>query len=187
MEERQAVLSKAIEEDDENGDLPWLIRLAVYTGARLQELVQLSRQNVRKIDGVDCIEIDDLDGRHVKNVGSVRTVPLHPDIASPFTSWVQRGKGPRAFMAFRVDADGRYSNDASARFSALRNRAGLDKRLKFHTLRDTFIDAMRNARLDVDVRRAIAGHAARTAHDGYGDGPSLKTIAEELDKLPPQI
>jgi len=106
LDERRAVLAQAIKEDDENGDMPWIIRLAIYTGARLEELCQLARDNVREIEGITCIEIDDLSERNVKTGGSVRIVPLHPAIARGFLDWVRKGHGERVFISFRRDRDG---------------------------------------------------------------------------------
>lgn len=181
--ERNQVLSHAVADCGENGDMTWLVRLAVYTGARLVELGQLARSNVREIDGVWVIEIDDLDGRRVKGDTSVKQIPLHPVIRDDFVSWVQSGKGKHVFPSFQP-CD---SNDMSGAFGRLMDRAGLpDPRLVFHSFRHTLKREMSNARIDPDVRRAILGHAPRDAHDGYA-GHSLEAIAEEFARLPAQF
>src|SRR5438552_3931594 len=66
-EERATLLKTAIEIFGEASDMVWLIKLAAYTGARLEELAQLVRSNVRQSHGVWIIEINDLEGRNVKN------------------------------------------------------------------------------------------------------------------------
>ena len=86
--ELKQLLGRAVEEYGENGDMAWLVRLGAYTGARLEELAQLALSNVREIDGVSIIEIDDLDGRDVKTAGSVKQLPLHPTIKDDFLAWV---------------------------------------------------------------------------------------------------
>lgn len=186
LEERRTVLAQAIEEGGENGDMAWLIRLGAYTGCRLEELAQLARDNVGEIDGIACIEIDDLAGRNIKNAGSVRTVPLHPAIRHDFMEWVRKGRGKRVFTSFTPDRDGRFANEVSGDFARLMDRAALpDPRLTFHSLRHTLKRAMSDAGLDPDVRRAVLGHAARDVHDTYGGGVSLARVAEELERLPP--
>lgn len=183
-EERNKLLARAIEEGGENGDMTWLIKLVAYTGCRLEELAQLARINVREIDGVWVIEIDDLDGRNVKTTDSVKQIPLHPAIRDDFVEWVQTGKDPRVFPSFVRDRDGRFANKLSGDFARLMDRAGLtDPRLVFHSLRHTLKREMSNARLDPDVRRIVLGHAPRDAHDGY-DGHSLAAVADELARLP---
>ena len=184
-EERIKILSQAIEEGGEDGDMSWLIRLAAYTGARLEELASLPCSNVCEIDGVSCIEIDDLNGRSAKTVGSVRSIPLHPQIAEPFVGWVSKRRAERVFLTFKRDRDGRFANGVSGDFARLMDRAGLnDARLTFHSMRHTLKREMSNAGVDPDVRRSILGHAPKDAHDGYA-GPSVWAISEQFAKLPP--
>lgn len=186
-EERNKLLVHAVEEYGEDADITWLVKLGAYTGCRLEELAQLARTNVRLIDGVWAVEIDDLDGRHVKTDDSVKTIPLHPAIRDDFISWVQSGTGRRVFTSFVADDKGRYANELSGAFGRLMDRAGLtDPRLVFHSLRHTLKREMSNARIDPDVRRVILGHAPKDAHDGY-DGHSLEAIAEEFARLPPMF
>ena len=182
--EREQVLAQAIEEHGDNGDMPWLIRLGAYTGARLEELAQLARRNVRQVDGVWVIDFDDLDGRNLKNQSSVKQIPLHPAIRDQFIAWVLAGKSDRVFASF-VAEHGRFANKLSGEFGRLMDRASLpDPRLVFHSLRHTLKREMSNARIDPDVRRAILGHAPRDAHDGYA-GHSLEAIADEFVRLSP--
>jgi integrase len=182
-EERHQVLARSVEENGENGDITWLIKLAAYTGCRLEELAQLARTNVKQVDGVWVIEIDDLDGRNVKSDSGVRMVPLHPAIRDDFVKWVKEGRGERVFMSFKTE-HGRYANRLSGDFGRLMDRAGLsDPRLVFHSLRHGLKRAMSDARLDIEARRAILGHATKDAHGEY-EGHSLAALADELARVP---
>lgn len=184
-DERNQLLRHAISEYGEDADMTWLVRLTAYTGCRLEELAQLARENVRQIDGVWVVDVNDLDERHVKTDDSVKTIPLHPSIRDLFVAWVQSGSGKRVFSGFVPDKTGRFANALSGDFARLMDRANLsDPRLVHHSLRHTLKREMSNARLDPDVRRAILGHAAKDAHDRY-DGPSLEAIADEFSRLPP--
>jgi integrase len=145
---------------------------------------QLARTNVRQLDGLWVVDIDDLDGRNVKTAGSVKQLPLHPAIRDDFVKWVRSGTSKRVFPSFVADAEGRYANGISNNFGRLMDRAGLsDPRLVFHSLRHTLKREMSNARIDPDVRRAILGHAPKDAHDAYA-GHSLEAIADEFARLP---
>lgn len=181
-EERTRVLARSVEENGENGDMTWLIKLAAYTGCRLGELAQLARTNVRRVDGVSVIEIDDLDGRNVKSPSSVRLVPLHPAIRDTFVEWVRTGKGERVFNSFKAEHG---ANRLSGEFGRLMDRAGLsDPRLVFHSLRHSLKREMSDARIDIEARKAILGHAATDAHGEY-EGHSLQALAKELALVPP--
>jgi integrase len=177
--ERNQLLARCIEEDSE--DMAWLVRLGAYTGCRLEELAQLARSNVRCLDGIWVVQVDDLDGRNVKTV--VKDVPLHPDIRDGFIAWAQAGTGKYVFSSFKVGTLN-YVKNLSGRFGTLMDRAGLpDPRIVFHSLRHTLKREMSDARVDPDVRRIILGHAARDAHDGYA-GHSLAAIAKEFGRMP---
>ena len=55
-----------------------------------------------------------------------------------------------------------------------------------HSLRGTWIDLMREARLPQDVRRAITGHSSRDVQDRtYGQGLEQMpdVLAKELNKI----
>ena len=56
----------------------WLPYLALYTGARLEELGQLRTADVREQDGVVYLAIEPGDGKRVKTRSSKRRVPVHP-------------------------------------------------------------------------------------------------------------
>lgn len=181
--ELRQLLARAVMEYGENGDMTWLVRLGAYTGSRLEELAQIARANVRDIDGVPIIEIDDLDGRNVKTHSSVKQLPLHPAIKDDFLKWVQMVMGRYVFASFG-QGRGDYVNKLSGDFGRLMDRAGLsDPRLVFHSLRHTLKREMSNAGIDPDVRRIILGHAPKDAHDGYA-GHSLHAVAEEFARLP---
>ena len=59
----------------------WLPLLALFQGGRREELGQLRRDDIQKIDGVWCMRItDEAVGQKVKNEASVRTIPLHQKV-----------------------------------------------------------------------------------------------------------
>ncbi|MCW0980476.1 site-specific integrase [Agrobacterium sp. BT-220-3] len=77
--------------------LRWASWLCAATGARIGEIAQLWGSMIIEVDGIPCVAITTApDGGSIKNVGSERTIPIHPDlIAEGFLEYVrQRGKGP---------------------------------------------------------------------------------------------
>jgi integrase len=182
-EERNQILRTALAEHGPDGDMTWLIRLGAYSGARLEELAQLARSNILKVEDVWVIEIDDLQGRQVKSRSSVRHIPIHPAIRMELVAWNCAGRGDRLFSSFRP-VGGRFSNKLSGEFARLMERSGLhDPRLVFHSWRHTLKREMSNARVDPDARRLILGHGNRDAHDRY-EGHSLGSLNAELERVP---
>jgi len=56
----------------------WLPMLALFTGARLNELSQLQCKDIKQVNGIWCISITD-DGlnQHIKSGSSKRLIPIH--------------------------------------------------------------------------------------------------------------
>ncbi len=187
IEERTILLQRASLEYGPTSDVAWFIRLTAYTGARLEELAQLAKDNVIQCEGIWCIEINDKDGRHVKNESSIRHVPIHSDICTEFLAWLKDQPGPLIFDFVKRDSIGRFANNASGFFARLMDRAGLtDKTLVFHSFRHTLKTEMNRSGIDSDVRRLILGHGAKDPHDRYGEYP-ISSLAKEFEKLSPMF
>ncbi len=68
----------------------WLPVLALFHGARLEELADLYRRDVHCEEGVWAISIRETEGRRLKTDNSARTVPLHPElIRLGFSSYIE--------------------------------------------------------------------------------------------------
>ena len=174
----------------------WLPLLALYTGARLEELGQLSL-----IDLIDetyptegeafanakfiHIRSDARDGLKVKNAGSVRKVPVHSDlIRSGFLQFAehQRALGQeRLFSDLKPNKYGKLTAKWGEWFSGYRKECGVShKGLVFHSFRHTFKHWARHVGIIEGVQRQIMGHSAKDVADGYGDGYSLHQIVEGM-------
>ncbi len=167
----------------------WLPILALYTGAREEELGQLTTENVKQERRVWRIEITDRgDGQKVKTVGSRRKVPLHPDIREAFGAYVrERGSG-KLFPDLKPDNKGRVTGNFSKFWNNdgryLRRVIGIkDPRLVFHSFRHTFKDLCRNADIPKDVHDRLGGYAAGDVGDTYGSGHNLQTLATYVARI----
>ncbi len=187
----------------------WLPLLALYTGARLEELGQLRPGDIRReiyhdTDDAECaawvihITEDEEDGLKIKNAGSERLVPVHSDLDRlGFVRFAQaasaRGQA-RLFPELRPNKFGRLTAKWGEWFGAYkRDVCGVkDKRLVFHSFRHTFKDCARHAGMVDGVQRQIMGHSGKDVADDYGQGYSLHQLVEGMKlyrvpgfKLPP--
>lgn len=174
----------------------WLPLLALFTGARLEELGQL-----RIIDLIDevyptegeafsqakfiHIRSDAGDGLKVKNAGSVRKVPVHSDlIRSGFLRFVEHQKTlghERLFSDLKPDKYERLTAKWGEWFGRYRKECGIShKGLVFHSFRHTFKHWARHVGIIEGVQRQIMGHSAKDVADGYGDGYSLHQVVEGM-------
>ncbi|WP_311270831.1 site-specific integrase [Sphingobium sp. WCS2017Hpa-17] len=174
--------------------LRWLFLLGLVTGARIEELGQILLADVKEELGVPYIDVtdyveDDVDeANRVKTDGSVRVLPLHPQlIALGFLDYVGRQRAKDAVKLFPdlvADALEVKTKEASRRAARLIDDAvGKDPRIVFHSFRHSFKDLCRDANIPKDVHDQLTGHAAADVGGGYGLGRAVLNLARHMKKL----
>jgi len=172
----EAVMSATEGARDSDPTMYWLPRLARWTGARLNELHQLRREDLQTREGIPGLMITD-EGEHdegvalrLKNEGSRRWVPLAAPVRD-FAEWAGTCPDGPLFPS-KADKHGIVSAAFSKRYGRLlRNTLKIeDKRITFHSWRHGFADMCRAAGVSQEVRMALMGHAEGGAAGAYGAG-----------------
>lgn len=177
-------------------DYRWLVLLALYTGARIEELAQLDRQDVRQEAGVWFIHIraEMATGRRVKNRASIRKVPLHSRLLElDFLDFARQGEGTGKLFSLLSDKQdgGKRSNAFSQwwrRFLASLDLENGDRK-HFHSFRHTFKREGRNSgQIAPELLDALQGHAQQGVSANYGrdeEGKqyALPVLQEALEKI----
>jgi len=163
----------------------WVPWLCAYSGARVNEITQMRRQDVFQVDGIWVMLITPEAGA-VKS-GLHRTVPIHSAIIN------------RGFVVEIADLTGPLFYDPARRLkpsdeitqprkvgehlAAWVREVGMDdpRVQPNHGWRHRFKSLARKYEMDAETREVIQGHAPRTEGDGYGTrdhiGPMLKAIS----------
>ena len=182
------VLLAGLDKDSEREpSKTWLPLLAAFTGARLGELGQLTVDDVRRRDGIDYVDINkDGEGKSLKNKGTSREVPLHPELVRRgFLHHVERRRttgGGLLFPDLRPDENGKLTSKFSSWWTGHRRRRGVsDHRKVFHSFRHTFKEACRVAGIGEEVHDALTGHSGGVGRT-YGGVP-LEVKAREIAKV----
>jgi integrase len=167
----------------------WLPLLGLWTGARLEELGGLRVEDMKDEGDVPYIFIRASDGRRLKNRGSERRVPLHPELVrAGFLDYVAERKrvgDTLLFPELRADAHGTRTRMWGKRFARhVRHVCGVtDKRkASFHSLRHSFVDAARAVMIE-EHRHAITGHSGGGVGRTYGTSVPLSVLAESMAKV----
>jgi integrase len=164
----------------------WLPLLALYSGARLNELAPMCADDVKldKASGVHFMTVieDEDAGRRLKTEASVRAVPIHPELMRiGFLEFVDRqradrGTSARLFPKLTQGSKGGFGEAFSKWFGHHKRSLGIDnERSVFHSFRHGFKDALRAAGVNEDVNDALTGHGGGNAvARGYGSDDMVR-------------
>lgn len=153
----------------------WLPLLALFTGARIEELAQLLVKDVHYVEGLGhYLNIsDDAQHSHLKNSASRRRIPVHPILtACGFIDYISAIKPANfLFPHLKVNPRGKMGGYFSNFFSGyLRNTIKItDTRKVFHSFRHTFKDSCRAVGIEEAVHDALTGHTTHSAGRKYGN------------------
>ncbi|WP_170517867.1 site-specific integrase [Ruegeria atlantica] len=167
----------------------WLPLLGLWTGARLNELCQLSVEDIDQEEGIPLIRVQEGDEDQRVKFGKSRLVPIHPELVQlGFLRFVktQRQAGhERIFPELKLGATGYYSDQASKDFNRYIDRIGAKTvKTSFHSFRHNFKDACRHAGVQPDINDILLGHALPGMAGRYGDGSvPLPLLREAICKI----
>lgn len=177
----------------------WIPLLALFTGARLEELGQLhpsdvfeepyyDEQSQQQTAWVVRFRMSKARNQQVKNATSNRRVPLHSEIIRlGFISLVreaQHEKRDRIFPELVADKYGVETAQFSKWFGRyLRLKCGvLDERMAFHSFRHSFKELCRQE--DITVSDILTGHSSGKVADKYGgDLYPLRPLVNAMNKF----
>lgn len=168
----------------------WTPLLALFQGFRMEEILQLSPDDIAREDGTHCIHIREGEEQSVKTEASLRVVPLHPMLARfGFLRYVQAARDAQLKELFpdakRGRTYGNRSHNYSKRFSRYLADVGVKegRNQVFHSFRHTFTDGLRICDVPEDVRRRLGGWTDRTSLESSYGGRVLPLLAKHLAKL----
>lgn len=152
----------------------WLPLIAFYTGARLEELGALEINDIKEYE----TEKWQLTLKKGKNVSSIRTIPIHPEIINAgIIDYVKDVKEiwPNALTLFphMKPVKGRLTHRFSQDYGKFKNDLGIVEGKDFHSYRTTLIGCLKRNKANEDIKRAYVGHeneGKKDEHDlSYGD------------------
>lgn len=161
----------------------WLPLLALFTGARLEELCQLHPNDVMQVPYHDeggeasawIIRItDEGEGQGLKNAGSRRRVSVHPELERlGFIEYAKQAKvegRKRIFHKLVPSIDGKEGGNFTKWFGRyLRETCNvMDKRMVFHSFRHLFKEVLREVEIPKEINDALTGHESGDVGDKYG-------------------
>lgn len=141
----------------------WIPLIALFTGARLNEIAQLHLSDFLEAEGISVISINDQgEDKRLKTKAGKRLIPIHSELVRlGLLRYVEslRGRGEtRLFPEVSKHRDG-YGHTVSKWFQRYRKRVGIiDEGKVFHSFRHTVIDRLKQAGIPKEKIAALAGH-----------------------------
>lgn len=159
----------------------WIILIGRYTGMRANEICQLYHDDIKNIDGIWCIVVDDTrEGQSVKTSNSRRNVPIHNYlIENGFLDYVDRNKN-RLFPQLTYYKES-YSHYFTRWFSGFRKKIAVPE---FHSLRHYVATAFKNAGVVEQFAGAFLGHAnSSITYNRYGKSVLISELYTMLSYI----
>lgn len=166
----------------DNGDKPLadLIALGWYTGARIEELCRLNKDNVVTVDGIRCFDFP-----RSKSKASKRVVPIHPSLLLTIDRLSEDSTDTFLIPTSSHDHYGKRSHAISKAFGRLRTAAGFSRLHVFHSFRHTVVTELIRADVPDALAKELVGHeTGSVTHDVYSKGASAVQKLAAISKLP---
>ncbi|MDF1779832.1 MAG: site-specific integrase [Alcanivoracaceae bacterium] len=172
----------------------WAILIALFSGARQNEICQLLVSDVKQEDGVDYLDINENAsiGKNLKTASSQRKIPIHPALIKiGLLDYVADLKASDEQWLFPIIQKRSNPSDAfSKRYNYfLKRHIGKTEgdRICFHSFRHTFnywAYKSANAQMDREKIKAILGWQQKEMIDAqYGGQYAIRALFNEIEKL----
>lgn len=168
-------------------DKYWLICIAIYSGMRLEEITQLNPNTdfYKDESGLFVFDINENDGKTLKNLPSARKVPVHDRLIElGLVAYVdsQKMKTNRLFPNSKV-RDGRTGKNVGKRANYLIGKViGFDGK-SLHSFRHTFATLLKRGKTEEPIAAAILGHAhGDITYERYGKNYLTELLHDEMHK-----
>ncbi|MBB1270551.1 tyrosine-type recombinase/integrase [Shewanella sp. SR44-3] len=180
--------------NDSTDDFKWVTLMMLYGGLRPSEACQLLLSDIKQVDGVDCISVDDSGaGQRIKNINAKRYVPIHSALLEQdFMAFVTQRKTQQIqlFDYKPVGIIEDWSKTYCKQLAKLQNEIGMqaNKRPTAYGLRHTFIDEMKQLDISEHIVAQIVGHAnPNITFSRYGKDINVAALLKDIERIEYQI
>lgn len=154
------LLRAAEARDQKLGDL---VRMAMYTGARREELCALR---------VEHVHGDRFDIADAKTRAGVRTVPIHRELKATISRLARDSEDGFVLSGLEADRHGARGDKIGKQFGDLKRELGFGERHAFHSFRATVNTMMERAGVPLELRQDLIGHERSTITGSVYSGKS---------------
>jgi integrase len=173
--------------------LPWAALIALYSGAGLEEVVQLRARDIRQETGngwvIHITPEAALSGK-LKRPTRRRMIPLHPELERlgllKYLAALPRGTQRLFPLPMPTNGKDKFGSALGKGFARWRKKLGIDyedRHLDFHSLRHTFGKAIEDAGISAEDRARLLGHKVRGISSSVYSAPELRRVAPQVARV----
>ena len=155
-----------------------LFMVAIYTGARREELGQIRLKDYDPINNTITIN-------GAKTNAGNRVVPIHPKLSLLFSKLTITSDNDYLFKALSTDKYRKQTDALGKRFGRAKTKLGFDERYVFHSIRKTVATLLEQADIPENITCDIVGHekSATLSYGLYSGSTSLEQKRNAVDKI----
>lgn len=175
----------------------WIPVIALYTGMRPGEICQLTVDDIKNIDGIDCFRIkteydsEDKVEKSVKTEAGHRVIPIHPVLTElgllDYCQNIINKKGKRLWPKLEKSRNGKgtYGETFAKRYQRFnRNYVTGDKKKVLYSFRHLFSNCIKQHGVTEIMIDELTGHAnASLSMSRYGKAYEPKILLDAILKL----
>lgn len=166
----------------------WLINIAIYSGARLEEITQLKPfEDIYQIEEIWIFDINDKNEKSLKNKQSARTIPIHSElIKQGFVEYLDNLKVSNSQFLFPGEKirDGRLGKNIGKRVNRFIYSVIGVKGKTLHSFRHTFATKLKYSGVELGLSSEIMGHAfGGVTYGRYGKNYLVSHLKPSIEKI----
>ena len=142
----------------------WIFLLGIFSGMRTNEMCQLRLSDLKRVDKIWFMFVEDSEETRVKTESSIRKVPLHPQLIDmgfiDYVGNLRKKKKSRVFWELNEDRDGFASHVSRHYNQRFLPTVGVWKKHTkvLYCTRHTFINKLYSEKVDENVIKNLVGH-----------------------------
>ena len=168
----------------------WVFLLGIFSGMRTNEMCQIRVIDIKKVEKIWFMFVEDSEETKVKTENAIRKVPVHPQLIElgfiDYVGTLKKQKKERVFWELTEDRDG-FASHLSRHYNqrVLPNLGVWKKYTKvLYCTRHTFINKLYTERVDENVIKVLVGHEKGFTMKQYGGEPfTPERLLEEISKV----
>ncbi len=158
-----------------------IIKIAAYTGARENEICQLTKKDILKDENnIDYfnLTIDIDDNKTIKTISSFRKVPIHSELEKDLFDYI---KSVNTNKLFTIKST-KFSQD----YGYFKTKLRFGKKHVFHSFRNTLQNKLKQKKVEFEMINEIAGHGSENENkitNDYTNPYELPILKEAIEKI----